>query len=143
MSSNDNVSEGDRVENEDTTDLFNGVSFEISVDGQVVGLTTAGRWDQDRWNRTTPSLHVFPYLQVLELSKCRYLECVDESLVQLKSLRTLRLTRCSRLERLPEAIGQLENLEEVRAVLARWLGQRLLYNLFFKAANQCFYVLIA
>lgn len=128
----DTTAVGSGMSNEQDGNLFRGVALEHDDDGRVVVLTTAGQCDHDRWKITTPSLHMFPFLRVLELSKCRYLEYVDESLAQLKGVRTLRLTRCSRLERLPEDIGQLENLEEVsllsrKRTLCSLEGQKLLF----------------
>jgi len=98
---------------EDHGSFFCGVSLEKDAEGRVVALATRARRDKDRWDATTPSFAAFPELRTIHLSKCRYLDRVDESLVQLKHLQTLRLTRCSKLKSLPDAIGQLVNLQEV------------------------------
>jgi len=110
------VAEEDRASgvNAEEDEAFRGVTLETDAGSSaVVALTTGSRRDQDRWDATTPSFDAFPDLQKVDLYKCRYLESVHESLVQLKHLKTLRLTRCSRLKSIPDSIGRLENLEEV------------------------------
>ena len=118
MSSNEakkrKIDQQDGAGGEERSSLFRGVSLEKDETSRsVVALTTGTRRDEDRWDKTTPPFDAFPNLQMIDLYKCRYLESVHQSLVQLKQLKVLRLTRCSRLKSLPDNIGLLENLEEV------------------------------
>ena len=81
--------------------------------GTIVGISTRSALDVDRWE-SMPSLADFSSLQRLDLYKNRYIETVDETVVELKELLELSATRCSKLKSLPQSIGRLASLQVVR-----------------------------
>jgi hypothetical protein len=100
---------------EDDEDLRGVVVMMDPASGDAISLSCRSIRDVDRWDGVMPSLHKYPALRTLDLSKCRYLTQLDESIGQLSDLQRLSLTRCERLTRLPESIGKLQNLQEVRS----------------------------
>lgn len=84
--------------------------------GVIIELSSVSCRDVDRWTApVSPELTVFcESLQVLDLSKQRYVTQLHHSIVACAQLQTLRLFGCSKLETLPTLMGQLSQLQEVR-----------------------------
>jgi hypothetical protein len=96
---------------------FRGVLVIVDpASGDALSLSARHVADVNRWEGVMPSLASYPGLRTLDLTKCRYITHLDESVGQLKDLQRLSLARCERITTLPHSIGSLENLQEVRFV---------------------------
>jgi Leucine-rich repeat (LRR) protein len=95
---------------------FHGVALIVEPgSGDAISLSARNVADVARW-AVMPSLAAYPALRTLDLSKCRYITHLNESIGQLTHLQRLSLARCERLISLPDCIGSLENLQEVSLI---------------------------
>jgi hypothetical protein len=91
---------------------WTGFLIEVDKDStHVISLSSRLLREKQRWLNDEVSFESFPSLQYLDLYKCRYIERLHDSVVQLGHLKSIKLNRCNELRLLPESIGKLCNLE--------------------------------